>query len=213
VYRGGAVVLILVVCFGVLEAGFRVFPVAPPENVKLDRPHRIYAAETARRDADIDPASNPLRIAVVGDSFTEAMSVQLGDDYGMRLERLLNLNAGFLAVIFPLFSHDHREDRYPFRFAHEAIRDCLARHQVLSLDLLPAFTGLSPDRLPLQVVPGLDPHPSGISYRIAADEIFEFLLDQSLIDASYRPRQQQPLYAGPKIRKLHRRYRNPLRSD
>ena len=55
------------------------------------------------------------------------------------------------------------------------------------LDLLPAFQGVDPVRM--QAVPGIDPHPSEIAHRIAAEAILNYLLKQGLVAPGYRPRE------------------------
>jgi hypothetical protein len=38
----------------------------------------------------------------------------------------------------------------------------------------------------MEVIPGIDPHPSEIAHRIAAEAILTYLLDQHLLDRGYR---------------------------
>lgn len=109
-------------------------------------------------------------------------------------------DAEFMAFIFPLLSDDLRPGRYPFVFAHEAIRGVFQAHDLICLDLVKAFSGLSPVRL--QAVPDLDPYPSEISHRIAAESIFRFLLENSLVDAAYEPRLQRPSYTRKLVQRL-----------
>jgi lysophospholipase L1-like esterase len=71
--------------------------------------------------------------------------------------------------------------------AHDAIRDVCREQGVPYLDLLPAFQGDDPVRM--QAVPGIDPHPSEIAHRIAAEAILNYLLEQGLVAPGYRPRE------------------------
>ena len=67
--------------------------------------------------------------------------------------------------------------------------------------------------LRLSAYPGIDVHPNEVGHRVGATAIFEFLLDDGHIDASYKPRfnrvggkqywlkrarrMRSPLYASP----------------
>ncbi len=90
----------------------------------------------------------------------------------------------FVPVVFPLLSFDFSPGRYPMQFAHDAIHETCRMHAVPCLDLLPAFQGTSPIRM--QAVPGIDPHPSEIAHRIAAETILNYLVEQRLVDEAYR---------------------------
>jgi hypothetical protein len=98
--------------------------------------------------------------------------------------------AVFVPVIFPLLSFDFSPDRYPFQFAHEYIHRTCDDLGVRYLDLLPAFQGTSPARM--QAIPDVDPHPSEIAHRIAAESIVTYLLDARLIGDEYRPVERNP---------------------
>ena len=89
-----------------------------------------------------------------------------------------------LAVIFPGMSQLDPE-QYPFRFAHERIRAVLEEESIPHLDLLETFLGKSEVRM--SAYPGGDAHPSEIAHRIAAETIFEHLLETGMIDPAYRP--------------------------
>ena len=94
-------------------------------------------------------------------------------------------HVAFVPVVFPLLSFDFAPGRYPMQFAHDAIRDVCREQGVPYLDLLPAFQGADPVRM--QAVPGIDPHPSEIAHRIAAEAILNYLLKQGLVAPGYRP--------------------------
>ncbi len=93
------------------------------------------------------------------------------------------VDAEFLPVIFPGLAATG--DAYPLDFVHEAIHDVLDAEGLDYLDLREAFRHTLPVRM--SAVPVLDPHPSEIAHRIAADAIFERLLDSGRIDEGYRP--------------------------
>jgi len=88
----------------------------------------------------------------------------------------------FLPVIFPAMDN---VDRYPFEWIHEQIGDVLRAEEVPHLDLLATFRNQSPERL--QAIPQVDPHPSEIAHRQAAEAIFQFLLANALVDPDYLP--------------------------
>lgn len=93
--------------------------------------------------------------------------------------------ARLVVVIFPLLSWDLAPGKYPFGESHQAITSFLRSRQLPTIDLLQAYTGKSPRRL--QVVPNLDGHPNEIAHRIAAEKILQFLLENGMIDAGYKP--------------------------
>jgi hypothetical protein len=94
--------------------------------------------------------------------------------------------ATLVAVIFPLMSHDLREGRYPFVESHERMAAPFREEGVPVVDLLKPFTGMSPSRM--QAIPAIDPHPSEIAHRIAAEAVFETLIRRGLVSRGYRPR-------------------------
>ena len=77
-----------------LEGFLRVVPLANEDNPMADRSSVFYRQALDRAHPWSQGASNILRIAVIGDSFTVGVGVQLDDTYGAKLERLLNLNDG-----------------------------------------------------------------------------------------------------------------------
>ena len=296
-----------------LEGAFRLMNVSARRAVALDRSAHFYRAEPERQHPWSRGATNALRIAAIGDSFTFGVGVQPYDRYAEHLEWLLNLNAGvrpaevtvfarrgsatheqvdllkealagrpgivvlgiclndtedhadaklmdafrrqlhrrpgpvlgavlarsrflswlyaktddarvrrayldyyrrlyhpdysgwkyflhglgefrrlcseqdvrLLAVVFPLLS-DLDGGRYPFTDAHEKIRKALKDEGIDSVDLLEPLTGLPAVRL--QAIPGIDPHPNEIVHRLAAEIVFDRLLSNAWVEASYRPR-------------------------
>ena len=82
----------------------------------------------------------------------------------------------FVAVIFPLFSHDMNEMAYPFHKYHQLIHEQLEANAIPYLDLFPIFAGLDHDRL--QVIPDIDPHPNEIAHRMAAEALMRYLINQ-----------------------------------
>ncbi len=89
------------------------------------------------------------------------------------------------AVLFPLLIADLRPGRYPFEPMHETIAAACREAGIPLLDLRTAMAGSTPDRL--QAIPMVDAHGSEIAHRIAAEEIFYFLLDRGLLDPRRRP--------------------------
>ena len=296
-----------------VELVLRVRPPAPRPDPAADRGLLFYSLAPERNHCWSRNATNVLRIAVIGDSFTQGSAVQSDDRYGARLEHMLNLNtgvppvevkiisqsgtstfqqkkmldqalawnpavvvlgiclndaedwthperikrwraewmphapAGFLAflmkhsrlatwvcsrfwamdssrrcvryyrhlydpegagvlrmrgalgyfreqcaahqavfvpVIWPLLSFDFSPGRYPMQFVHDAIHQMCREAGVPCLDLLSAFQGTIPKRM--EVVPGIDPHPSEIAHRLAAEAIVRHLVDRGCIDTGYR---------------------------
>jgi len=90
-----------------------------------------------------------------------------------------------VAVIFPYLAGIENEATYA-RVGHERFGAALDRHGIVYLDLLDAFAGKS--RARMEAFPGVDGHPSEIGHRIAARAIFDFLLEEGLLDESFRPR-------------------------
>lgn len=106
-----------------------------------------------------------------------------------------------VAVVFPGM-YRLEGGRYPFRYAHDQIGEALRERSIAHLDLLESFLGKSELRLAAQ--PGLDGHPNEIAHRLAAEAIFEYLLDSGLLDASYRPENQRPMPPGISLRAARR---------
>lgn len=88
-------------------------------------------------------------------------------------------------LAFPL---DHR---YPFREIHEQLVWQLQHERLPALDLLETFW--QKDHYRLQAVPVYDPHPSEIAHRMAAEAIFDWLIDSEpliarhIVNARIRP--------------------------
>jgi hypothetical protein len=94
---GKKIALAVVASLGVLtvlEIGLRLVPPKALHDPLADRSTLFYEIQPARRHPWTAGASNVLRIAVVGDSFTRGCGVQIDDRYGAHLERMLNLNTG-----------------------------------------------------------------------------------------------------------------------
>lgn len=93
-------------------------------------------------------------------------------------------NVPLIVVIFPLFSHGIREGNYPLTYCHDALKQTWSKQGVLLLDLFNVYRNMSPMRL--QVIPGMDPHPSEIAHRIAAHAIIRFLVENNFLEPRYR---------------------------
>lgn len=89
----------------------------------------------------------------------------------------------FLVLIFPLLSDRFEQGHYPFEFAHQAIHELLARESINFVDALERFRNTCPLRM--TAIPVIDPHPSEIAHRIAAETLFDYLLDIGLLDREY----------------------------
>lgn len=104
---------------------------------------------------------------------------------GQFAEKTQAAGVPLVAVIFPYLAGIENEATYG-RVGHERFAAALERHGIAYLDLLDAFVGSSPLRM--EAYPGVDGHPSEIGHRIAARAIFDFLLDEGILDESFRPR-------------------------
>ncbi len=91
----------------------------------------------------------------------------------------------FLPVVFPGMARLGPD--YPMDFVHLRINAVLEAERVEYLDLRDAFSNTLPIRM--SAFPVVDPHPSEIAHRIAADAIFHRLLETRMIEPGYRPEQ------------------------
>jgi lysophospholipase L1-like esterase len=92
-------------------------------------------------------------------------------------------NVPLAVVIFPGMGYLGPD--YPHDFAHEALHGILEPLGVPTLDLLPTFADKNPTRM--AILPGVDHHPTEIAHRLAAETILDWLLEEALLPASYRP--------------------------
>lgn len=83
-----------------------------------------------------------------------------------------------VAMIFPLFVTD-MGPRYKFGDLHEIIHKTLEEVGVQVVDLIPYFTGHQHQFL--ELVPGVDPHPSERAHRIAAEALWIELRSRGLL--------------------------------
>ena len=104
-----------------------------------------------------------------------------------------------IGVIFPLFGTP-LDQTYPFYSCHNKIAELLGGLKVPQLDLLSIYKGIPLERL--QVIPGEDRHPNEIGHRMAAEAIYEYLEENSLIPDSVKIRkwsgQRHNIYASEK---------------
>lgn len=82
------------------------------------------------------------------------------------------------AMIFPLFQTSLGED-YPFLDIHQQISGYLGEVGIPTLDLLPAYKDMDPQRLVVLV--GKDSHPNEIAHRIAAEHLYKWLETNKMI--------------------------------
>lgn len=94
-------------------------------------------------------------------------------------------NRPIRAVIFPLFGLPIN-DRYPFADLHTLTAEILNQKGIPYLDLLDLYKNIPIDRL--QVIPGEDRHPNEIGHRMAAERIYDYLVEQRLIPEPYQIR-------------------------
>lgn len=87
-------------------------------------------------------------------------------------------NVRLAAFIFPFLQYP-LDNHYPFQEAHQKIGSLLDSLKVPHTDLLPAFQGIPMDRL--VVLPGRDGHPNEIAHRIAAEQVYNWLVQEKLI--------------------------------
>ncbi|MCX7819283.1 MAG: hypothetical protein N2652_08755 [Kiritimatiellae bacterium] len=90
-----------------------------------------------------------------------------------------------VAMLFPLWITDLRPGRYPFAPMHEEVTSACRQAGIPLLDLWPAMAATVPDRL--EAIPLVDAHGSEVAHRIAAEELFYFLLERRLVDTARRP--------------------------
>lgn len=87
-----------------------------------------------------------------------------------------------LAVIYPLLDFPVDEN-YPFADLHALIGGELGALKIPTLDLAPAFRGVTPTRV--QLIPGQDSHPNEIASRLAGEAIYEWIRSMHLLDDGY----------------------------
>jgi lysophospholipase L1-like esterase len=87
-----------------------------------------------------------------------------------------------VAVVFPLFGIP-MTDAYPFYGIHAKVRELMRSLDVPLLDLSQMYQGIPLERL--QVIPGVDRHPNEIAHRMAAERIYLWLEEQTMIPANH----------------------------
>ena len=88
----------------VVEVVLRLAPSAPGPDPLGDRSSYFYVPDEACRHLWTRGATNILRLAAIGDSFTAGAGVQVDDRYAERLERLLNTRAGMTPAEVHVFA-------------------------------------------------------------------------------------------------------------
>lgn len=107
-----------------------------------------------------------------------------------------------VAIIFPLFGYA-LDETYPFTPMHDTIHATLAAEKIPFHDLFNSYKGASAERL--TVLPGEDFHPNEIAHRIAAEEIYSWLVkdklipEEVIIKSLYKDRVQIELEHSPKV--------------
>ncbi len=87
-----------------------------------------------------------------------------------------------LAFIFP-FIHYPFDERYPYHNVHQKIIAQLNKVNIPNTDLLPAFSGVKPERLILE--PGKDVHPNEVAHRIVAESVYAWLEENKFIPEDF----------------------------
>jgi len=88
-----------------------------------------------------------------------------------------------VAVVFPLFGLP-LDDNYPFHGIHKKVSEALSQLEIPQHDISEIYKGIPLERL--QVLPGEDRHPNEIAHRMAAEEIYSWLVKQNLIPEALR---------------------------
>ena len=87
-------------------------------------------------------------------------------------------NTKIVAVVFPLFGLP-LDDSYPFYGIHKKVSEALNELQIPYDDISNIYKGIPLERM--QVLPGVDRHPNEIAHRMAAEEIYTWLINEKLI--------------------------------
>lgn len=90
------------------------------------------------------------------------------------VQKARSANKPIFAAVFPLFGVP-LDEKYPFFACHEKVAALLRELGVPSTDLFTLFRGIPLDRL--QVIPGVDRHPNEIAHRMAAEYLYDWLVD------------------------------------
>ncbi len=96
-----------------------------------------------------------------------------------------------VAMLWPCLAGDLRPSRYPFAPFHTVVAQLCQEVGLPFLDLWPALAQSCTDRL--ELIPLVDGHGNEIVHRVAAEELFYFLLDRGLIPSDRRPAQVREL--------------------
>ena len=92
-----------------------------------------------------------------------------------------------IAVVFPLFGLP-LDEHYPFTALHRKVGALLDSLQIDHLDLFDTYAGIPLERI--QVIPGEDRHPNEIAHRMAAERLYAWLAEKSLIPDSVKIRKR-----------------------
>jgi hypothetical protein len=75
------------------------------------------------------------------------------------------------------------DEHYPFYKIHTKVADLMKSLDVPLLDVSEIYKGIPLEHL--QVIPGVDRHPNEIAHRMAAEKIYLWLEQQSLIPEEF----------------------------
>lgn len=104
-----------------------------------------------------------------------------------------------IGMVFPLLSFS-LDDTYPFKEAHRVANQILHKYGIHTLDLFQTFHGMDTQRL--QASPGLDPHPSEIAHRVAAEALLQWIQHRHLLPEETYPKLSARKRVAPKRLKI-----------
>jgi len=121
--RVGLVTAGFAVALLVLELVLRIVGLDAPAELdpSFDRPAVFYRPQAARMNPWATGQSDTLRIAVIGDSFTDGQGNHGYDAYPARLEALLNLNKGQRPAEVRIYAERGSPTRGQLKFLHRAL--------------------------------------------------------------------------------------------
>ncbi|MEK6984229.1 MAG: SGNH/GDSL hydrolase family protein [Nanoarchaeota archaeon] len=110
------------------------------------------------------------------DSFKSEKNKKLNEEYFKEFKKISRENNSTLVIaIFPFI---HQLDKYPFAEQHKVISQMANENGIIIIDLLPYFKGINEKKL---VVSKFDNHPNELGHRIAAEAIYEKLINLKLV--------------------------------
>jgi lysophospholipase L1-like esterase len=87
-------------------------------------------------------------------------------------------------VIHPVFDRERPFEQYALVDLHAALKDLAVRSDLVPLDVLPAYRPFPPERLSFKDDPW---HPNALGHRLAADYLFDRLIERGLLPKAVDP--------------------------